>query len=188
MGAMTNVSTINPNIPTFDSPVSSGAVRGNFEAAYSDINIIYGLIAGYQALITLTTTGTSGAATLINNVLNIPQYSGGGTGITWNEVTTTSQSLAIANGYVMNNASQVIGTLPASAVFGSVIRIVGKGAGGWKVTQNAGQTIHFDGNNTTTGTGGSLNSQSTFDCIDLLCITANTDWVVTSSIGNITGV
>ena len=33
----------------------------------------------YQEPITLTTTGTSGAATFISNVLNIPQYSGGGT-------------------------------------------------------------------------------------------------------------
>lgn len=32
----------------------------------------------YQAPITLTTTGTSGAATLIGNTLNIPQYTGGG--------------------------------------------------------------------------------------------------------------
>jgi len=32
----------------------------------------------YQAPITLTTTGTSGAATFIGNTLNIPQYSGGG--------------------------------------------------------------------------------------------------------------
>jgi len=30
--------------------------------------------------LTLTTTGTSGAATLVGNTLNIPQYSGGGTG------------------------------------------------------------------------------------------------------------
>jgi hypothetical protein len=34
----------------------------------------------YQAPITLTTTGTSGAATFIANTLNIPQYSGGGGG------------------------------------------------------------------------------------------------------------
>jgi hypothetical protein len=33
---------------------------------------------GKQSAITLTTTGTSGAATLIANTLNIPQYSGGG--------------------------------------------------------------------------------------------------------------
>ena len=32
----------------------------------------------YQAPITLTTTGTSGAATFTNGTLNIPQYSGGG--------------------------------------------------------------------------------------------------------------
>ena len=32
----------------------------------------------YQAPITLTTTGTSGAATFVSNTLNIPQYSGGG--------------------------------------------------------------------------------------------------------------
>lgn len=34
----------------------------------------------YQAPIALTTTGTSGAATLISNTLNIPQYSAGGGG------------------------------------------------------------------------------------------------------------
>jgi len=34
----------------------------------------------YQAPITLTTTGTSGAATFVSNTLNIPQYSGGGGG------------------------------------------------------------------------------------------------------------
>lgn len=34
----------------------------------------------YQGALTLTTTGTSGAATLAGNVLNIPQYSGGGGG------------------------------------------------------------------------------------------------------------
>jgi len=33
----------------------------------------------YQAPFTLTTLGSSGAATFISNVLNIPQYSGGGT-------------------------------------------------------------------------------------------------------------
>lgn len=37
----------------------------------------------YQAPITLTTTGSSGAATFIANVLNIPQYSGGGGDTNW---------------------------------------------------------------------------------------------------------
>lgn len=36
-------------------------------------------IPQYQGALTLTTTGSSGAATLIGNTLNIPQYSGGAT-------------------------------------------------------------------------------------------------------------
>ena len=40
---------------------------------------IYNAINGKQGTLTLTTTGTSGASTLIGNTLNIPQYSGGGT-------------------------------------------------------------------------------------------------------------
>jgi hypothetical protein len=46
-------------------------------------------INGKQGAITLTTTGTSGAATLIGDVLNIPQYSGGAGGAEWGGITGT---------------------------------------------------------------------------------------------------
>jgi hypothetical protein len=137
--------------------------------------------------ITLQSSGaTISISTPSSGVINLESL-GGGSGILWNEVTTTTVALAVSNGYIMNNASTVVGTLPATAAQGSQINIAGKGAGGWKVAQNSGQTIHFDGNNTTTGVTGYLASQTTFDCLTLLCITANTDWLVTSSIGNITG-
>lgn len=55
------------------------------------------LITGKQNNITLTTTGTSGAATLIADTLNIPQYSGGGGGATTN---IYYGSLAYADGTV----------------------------------------------------------------------------------------
>lgn len=141
---------------------------------------------GETGAVVLTSTGGTILITPVGTNINIESV-GGGTGITWNEVTTTTQALSVSNGYVMNNASQVTGTLPPTAIFGSVIRIAGKGAGGWKVAQNSGQIIHFEGNNTTSGATGSLSSQNTFDCVDLLCITANTDWLVTASMGNIIG-
>ena len=47
-----------------------------------------GLAASKQDALTLTTTGTSGAATLVGATLNIPQYSGGG-GVTWGSITGT---------------------------------------------------------------------------------------------------
>jgi len=43
-------------------------------------------LSGKQDNITLTTTGTSGAATLVGATLNIPQYSGGGGGVTEGDV------------------------------------------------------------------------------------------------------
>lgn len=50
---------------------------------------------GKQNAITLTTTGTSGAATLVGSTLNIPQYSGGGGGITTlNTLTAATQTFA----------------------------------------------------------------------------------------------
>jgi hypothetical protein len=48
-----------------------------------------------QNSITLTTTGTSGPATLVGATLNIPQYSGGGGGST--PVKLTSQTLAVGS-------------------------------------------------------------------------------------------
>jgi len=50
---------------------------------------------GKQNTLTLTTTGTSGPATLVGNTLNIPQYSGGGGGST--PVKLTSQTLAVGS-------------------------------------------------------------------------------------------
>lgn len=51
---------------------------GTSGAATLSANVLN--IPQYQGALTLTTTGTSGAATLVGNTLNIPQYSGGGGG------------------------------------------------------------------------------------------------------------
>jgi hypothetical protein len=56
---------------TLNVPTASAANRGALSAAdYTTFN-------AKQNAITLTTTGTSGAATLVGATLNIPQYSGG---------------------------------------------------------------------------------------------------------------
>jgi len=104
----------------------------------------------------------------------------------WNEVTGTSSAIAVNNGYIANNGALVTLTLPATAALGSVIEVCGKGAGGWLIAQNAGQTVHFGASNTTTGVGGSLASSLQYDAVRMVCITANTDFVVLSSIGNLT--
>lgn len=107
-------------------------------------------------------------------------------GIIYTDVTGTTQAATINNGYIADNASLVTVTLPSTAAVGSIVAIVGKGAGLWNLAQNSGQTVHFGNQNTTTGAGGSLAAVLQYDCVEVICTTANTDWVVRNSIGNIT--
>jgi hypothetical protein len=102
----------------------------------------------------------------------------------YTEVTTTTQALAVDNSYGANNASQIIHTLPSTAVAGSIIEITGIGAGGWRVAQNASQQIHFGNISSTVGTGGRIDSTFRRDCISLRCTVANTEWVVINATGN----
>jgi hypothetical protein len=84
--------------------------------------------------------------------------------------------MAADNGYTANNAGLVTLTLPVTAAYGSVISVNGKGAGGWRIAQNASQSIRLGNVTTTVGVGGSLSSTNLGDSIDLVCITANTLW------------
>lgn len=106
--------------------------------------------------------------------------------IAWAEVTGTSQAAGSNWGYTTNNNALVTVTLPSTIAKGKRIAIIGKGTGGWKIALNANQTIHFLASNTTTGITGSLSSTGQYDCVEIICITANTDFVVRNSSGNIT--
>lgn len=103
----------------------------------------------------------------------------------WNEVTGPTPML-VNNGYIANNSSLVVLTLPVTATQGKIVRVAGKGAGGWQVAQNSGQTIHVIGTDTTTGVTGSVTSQEVFDCLELLCTSANTNWTAITMNGNLT--
>lgn len=104
------------------------------------------------------------------------------------EVTGTSQAMAVGTTYIMNNVGLVTGTLPTTAAQGSRIRVLGKGAGGWRVAQNASQAIQLGAVVTTTGTGGSISSTNQWDGLELVCLTANTGWAAYPLIGNFTTV
>ena len=68
----------------------------------------------YQGAITLTTTGTSGAATFVANTLNIPNYADGG-------VLSLSAIGATANANAATITGTVLNLQPASASFGGVV-------------------------------------------------------------------
>lgn len=99
-----------------------------------------------------------------------------GSGVAWTEVTGVTQAMAINSGYIASNVALVTLTLPTTSAVGSVIYLVGKGAGGWAVAQNAGQTIHIGSSASTVGVGGSLASTNRYDSVQLVCTVADTEW------------
>jgi len=112
--------------------------------------------------------------------------SGSGGGLTWFEVTTTSASMTVNNGYVASNAALVTLTLPASAAVGDQLTINGKGAGGWRIAQNALQQVQLGTLATTAGVGGFVASINRYDSVVLQCITAGTATIWTAkSAGNL---
>ena len=77
-------------------------------------------------------------------------------------------------------------TLPTVAAVGDTIEVVGMGTGKWLIAQNANQSIHFESITTTIGVGGSLAAALQYDCVKLICSVANLEFVVVSSVGNLT--
>ena len=115
----------------------------------------------------------------------LPSWIDAPSSIAWAEITTTTQAAAINSGYVANNAALLTFTLPATAPLGSVIEIVGKGAGGWKLSQGASQRVHFGNISSTAGTGGTLLSTHQRDAVRLVNVVTDTEWQVCGSQGNV---
>lgn len=120
-------------------------------------------------------TLTAGSGISISEGAGSITIAGTGSGIGWTEVTGTTQAAAADSGYITNNASQVVITMPATAAVGTCISVIGKGAGGWRIDHNAGQNIQLGSSSTTTGSG-YIESTNRYDSIDLICTTADTTW------------
>ena len=91
-------------------------------------------------------------------------------------VSGTTQTAVANNGYVCTNASQCNVTLPATCAVGDVVKVVSQGAGGIKLTANTSQTVKSMG--ATTTSAGSVTGSEQYDSIQVMCVVANTTWVV----------
>jgi hypothetical protein len=187
--------------PSYTTAVVAGGGTGATSFNTDGVVISNTTSTGVLAALSLTSgqvviggTGAPAAATLtagtgvsIANGNNSITISASGGGLTWTTVTGTSQAAAVNNGYIANNSGTTTVTLPATSAVGSVVEVIGENnATGWQIAQNAGNQIFFGTSSTTSGTGGYLASTNTYDFVSLLCITANANWAVTGSIGNIT--
>jgi hypothetical protein len=104
-----------------------------------------GAITANQLPSTLVTNNATGLN--LNGAFS-GNISGNGGGLTnvsgtlpWQIVSGTSQQAQPNTGYLLANSALTTVTLPASPATGDVVRVSGFGAGGWKIAQNAGQSV-----------------------------------------------
>ena len=76
--------------------------------------------------------------------------------------------------------------LPAMSNPGDEIQIALRGGVSWTITQGVGQIIYIGSTNTSIGAGGSLASTAQGDYINLVCSVANSEWLASGAVGNIT--
>ena len=78
---------------TVSASTAWGSITGSI-TSQSDLNTA---LNNKQNTLSITTTGTSGAATLVGSTLNIPQYSGGGGGVSSFNTRTGAITLALTD-------------------------------------------------------------------------------------------
>ena len=105
-------------------------------------------------------------------------------GEVWIDQTTSPATVAPGGLYFADLGTLLTFNMPATFPKGARLTIAGVGAGGWLLQMNTGQTAHIGAHATTSA--GSLASSNQFDVISLVCVVANTTFVITSSMGNIT--
>lgn len=178
----TNNSTNNasPNIAAHSLVLSQGA-NNQTGLLLTAGQVAIGTTSSDPAGATLT-AGTGISITSVTGSITIASTGVGS--LVWNDVSGTSQAAVVNNGYIISNAGQTTVTVPATAAEGSLIGVAGKGAAGWILQMNTGQTCHFG--NSATSSAGSLTSTNQWDNVIILCVTANTTFVVISVQGNLT--
>jgi len=135
----------------------------------SGANTVQAMGAGTALLVTCILASGTTAASWSFGYFNLSQPT-----LVWSTISGTTQAALVNNGYIVGNVAQTTITLPSTAPVGSIISVVGKGAAGWIVTANGGQTINLG--TSATSAGGTLTSAAATDTLDLICITADTTW------------
>jgi hypothetical protein len=159
------------NAPMLYDTTATGPIFSTLRALTQLITsgqILMGQNAGNP--IPATIVGGTGVNVVVgSNTITINAIGGGTSTI---EVTGTSATMVVGTNYIANNSGVVSLTMPATAAIGDIIRVHGKGAGGWTINCNGGQTIKVGSASTTSG--GFVSSSGQYDVVEITCITANT--------------
>lgn len=146
------------------------------------------LIGEGTGSIVATATGTSGQFLVSNGASADPTFQTATPQLTVTTVAGTSQAMTSNHSYIANSASLTTFTLPATSSVGDILQVVGSAlnTGGWKITYSTGQIIWGPAGSSTVTTGNAASAAAAAQSVTLVCVVANTTWVITANSGTIT--
>ena len=174
---LTNGSGV-PSVGTATVPV--GGTGNTTFTAYSIICAGTTATGAFQNVVGVGTAGqvlVSGGASALPAWTTLPDA-------TWVDQASSPVTMVANTSYISDLGSLLTFNVPATVAQGVVFEIAGKGAGGWIMQFNTGQVGHL--NSSATSSAGSFASTNQWNCIKVLCVTANTTFVVLTSEGTIT--
>lgn len=177
-GSGTGVSSFNINGVLISNTSTTGPLAS---LTLTNGQIVIGSTGNPPAAANITSTG--GTLTITNgaNTINMEVASGG---FTWTDVTSATQVMAVENGYITDRGGGVVYTLPATAVLGAEMIVMGK-LGLTTITPNANQQILIGSSSGSVGVTGTAVGNNLGDCITLVVITsgASTVWRAKAVVG-----
>jgi hypothetical protein len=133
--------TVSPRQAVTPSPYALFANTASNLVGSLPASQLSGTVTAAQLPSSVVTNGGTGVA--LNGT-----FSGNGAGLTdvsgtlpWQVVTGTSVQAVPNIGYLLTNNALVTITLPVAPSPGTIVRVSGSGTNGWKIAQNAGQSV-----------------------------------------------
>ncbi len=166
-----NVMTAQATVNSAVRVTTSAGVPG-WSSTMTNGQLVIGNTSGTPTAATIT-AGTGISVTNGTGTITIASTT---SGFTWTTVSGTTQSAAVSNGYVTNNAGAVTVTLPTTFAVGDAVEVKGLGAGGWVLAAGTATTIRLG--NSVTSSAGSLTSANQYDTVKVTGLVANTTWSV----------
>ena len=187
-------------ITTTTQDYTTRAVSGSLQldtttcvgALYGAAGVVTSTAAMTNGQVLVGSTGVAPALATITAGAGIAVTNGAGSisvastaPFTWAQVGADG-ALVVNQGSIDTKAGLLTMSLPAASAVGDTMILQGYGAGGWTITQGAGQQILVGNTNTTLGAGGTLSSTDKGDSVSMVCTTANLEWRVFGMVGNLT--
>jgi len=146
------------------------------------------LIGEGTGSIVATSPGTSGQFLVSNGASADPTFQTATPQLTVTPVAGASQAMTSNHSYIANDNVLTTFTLPTTSSVGDILQIVGSAlnTGGWKITYTTGQIIWGPAGSSTATTGNAASAAAAAQSATMVCVVANTTWVITANSGTIT--